>query len=312
MVEVKDVLSETWALAKETSTAFVNLIGLLSGDKSLQGVTKASLDNIATAIKDSIQMIGDLMHGIIQIEQAGMHLVNAAELASQHKWRAAGGELGKAAEAVTPKSWTVAGTQELTDQLVGDASQQQKVNRDLIIATAKQLGISPNLALAVAMHESGLMQWDKAGKLLTNLGTKEHHSHAMGLFQLQPETAKEMGVDPTTVLGNVMGGIKLLKYWMDRPGGTEESALEHYYGNNFTPGANQAFAKTIMGMEAGIGGGPMASHDQGDINIYIQAAHTSVTAEDLAREVKRELDNAKNTRIQRNIMEFQGWSYGNG
>jgi hypothetical protein len=115
-----------------------------------------------------------------------------------------------------------------------------------------------------------------------------------------------MGVDPADVLGNITGGIKLMQHWMGMPGGTEESALEHYYGNTFQPGANEAYARTIMAMEAAI-------REKGDVSITINAP--TGNALDIAREAKAAVEKLQNdscTRIQRNLLEFSGWAVGGG
>jgi soluble lytic murein transglycosylase-like protein len=68
-----------------------------------------------------------------------------------------------------------------------------------IVATASNLGVDPNLALAVAIRESGL-----------NPSAVNQESGAIGLFQIMPATAAELGIDPNDPIQNIEGGIRYL------------------------------------------------------------------------------------------------------
>jgi len=68
----------------------------------------------------------------------------------------------------------------------------------LIQQTAAAYGVPPAIALAVATKESGLDQAavGSAGEI--------------GVFQLKPSTAADLGVDPYSLVDNVTGGVKYL------------------------------------------------------------------------------------------------------
>lgn len=70
---------------------------------------------------------------------------------------------------------------------------------EIIITEAQAQGVNPTVALAVAQQESGLNE-----NAVSPAG-------AIGVFQLMPATAAELGVNPYDVTQNIQGGIKYLK-----------------------------------------------------------------------------------------------------
>jgi soluble lytic murein transglycosylase-like protein len=119
---------------------------------------------------------------------------------------------------------------------------------DQIRATAQQLGVDPNLAVAVATKESSL-----------NPGAVSP-TGALGLFQLLPSTAAGLGVDPYDVNQNIAGGITYLKQMLQQFGGNVYLALSAYNAGPGTvsrgtiPASTSAYADSIMAM-AGYGAG---------------------------------------------------------
>lgn len=110
----------------------------------------------------------------------------------------------------------------------------------LIVKYSQEIGIDPNIARAVAMQESGGRQ-----DVVSPAG-------AIGTFQLMPDTAKELGVDPHDLDQNIRGGIQYLKQMYDRYGGNWDRAL---YAYNWGPGNMDAYLQTGKGLD----GRPMPS-----------------------------------------------------
>lgn len=88
--------------------------------------------------------------------------------------------------------------------------------RTEIEAAAQANGLSPDFLEAVALSESGLDP------------TAVSPAGAIGLMQLMPATARELGVDPRDPAQNLMGGAKYLRAQLDRFNGAIDLALAAY------------------------------------------------------------------------------------
>lgn len=109
---------------------------------------------------------------------------------------------------------------------------------DLIRTTAAAYGVNPELAIAVARRESGLNQAARGA------------AGEIGVFQLMPGTAAELGVNPYDLEQNINGGIRYLKQQIDRFG--PERGLQAYNGGarNVEQGtvstAARSYARAIL------------------------------------------------------------------
>lgn len=96
-----------------------------------------------------------------------------------------------------------------------------------IAQMARQMGVDPNLALTVAKMESGFRQNAHSG------------AGAIGMFQLMPNTARGLHVNPYTQEGNIQGGLKYLKQLQNVYGKNTQNIFAGY---NAGPGAVQSGA----------------------------------------------------------------------
>lgn len=123
--------------------------------------------------------------------------------------------------------------------------------QNLIVSTATGYGIDPRLALEVAITESGLNQ------------SAVSPAGAIGIFQLEPATAADLGVDPTDPAQNIEGGVRYLAQLVNQFGGDVSQALGAYnwgmghvqaavasYGSawlNYAPSETQSYVAKILG-----------------------------------------------------------------
>ena len=96
--------------------------------------------------------------------------------------------------------------------------------RQMIVAHARDLGVPPAFALAVAWQESG---WQES--VVSSQG-------AVGVMQLLPETADWVAgsflhepVDVYTPESNIRAGVRLLAHYLERYGGDRSLALAAYF-----------------------------------------------------------------------------------
>lgn len=120
-----------------------------------------------------------------------------------------------------------------------------------IINTASSYGVDPRLALEVAMRESRL-----------NPAAVNPSSGAIGIFQLMPATAADLGVDPHDPAQNIDGGVRYLAQMIAEFGGDVAKGLAAYdwgpehlkeamalYGQNWlshAPGETQNYVSGIL------------------------------------------------------------------
>ena len=93
---------------------------------------------------------------------------------------------------------------------------------DLIMQTAYEYGVDPKLVRAIAIAESDMNQDE-----ISDVG-------AIGVMQLMPETAANLGVDPYEKRDNIVGGTMYIRQMLDTFDGNVPLAVAAY---NAGPGA---------------------------------------------------------------------------
>jgi len=78
---------------------------------------------------------------------------------------------------------------------------------DVVVKEAERIGLDPNIAVHALYKETGNLK---------NPETVRSKAGAIGIMQLMPKTAKELGVDPFDPEQNIRGGVAYLKKMMDK------------------------------------------------------------------------------------------------
>ena len=94
--------------------------------------------------------------------------------------------------------------------------------QDKIVAKAQEMGVDPRFALYIAGKETGGLK---------NPETAKSSAGALGIMQLMPGTAKDMGVkDPFDPDQNIEGGLRYAKMMMDKYQDPRLAAIAYNWG----------------------------------------------------------------------------------
>ena len=126
---------------------------------------------------------------------------------------------------------------------------------DLIASEAALQGVPASVALGVAKVESGISQWTAGGQVVTS------PKGALGVFQLMPATAAQLGVDPTDVSQNIQGGITYLAQLYQKYGDWNTALAAYNFGPGNVDAGKSLPSETVNYVKAvlGISGGSAAS-----------------------------------------------------
>ena len=78
---------------------------------------------------------------------------------------------------------------------------------NMVAAEAERIGLDPNIAIHALYKETGNLK---------NPESARSRAGALGVMQLMPKTAKELGVDPLNPEDNIRGGVMYLKKMYDK------------------------------------------------------------------------------------------------
>jgi soluble lytic murein transglycosylase-like protein len=116
-------------------------------------------------------------------------------------------------------------------------------------------GIPPGLPAAVAQVESGGRQYDANGNVITS------SAGALGIMQLEPGTAADLGVDPYDQAENVAGGTAYLNDLFNQFGNVPDTLAAYNWGpgnvsrairaNQPYPSSVQQYVASVLGVLGG-------------------------------------------------------------
>lgn len=105
-------------------------------------------------------------------------------------------------------------------------ARQNTSTEEMITAAARRHGVDPDLVRAIGTAESNLDQ------------SARSYVGAVGVMQLMPETAENLGVNPYDKRQNIEGGAKYIRQMLDTFNGNLHKAIAAY---NAGPGAVQKY-----------------------------------------------------------------------
>lgn len=128
--------------------------------------------------------------------------------------------------------------------------------RQFYLDAAAQTGVPLDFGIAVSKAESSFN---------TTARPNVRGSRAYGLMQLQPGTARDLGVDPFDPAQNVLGGFRYLREQLDRANGDQAKAYGYYHDGPNSAGnsdaARAAYARIARTMNAPTEGQNIAGED---------------------------------------------------
>ena len=192
-----------------------------------------------------------------------------------------------------------------TASSVVDQARKSKEFASMYIPDATTLA---RIVSGVIQQESGGHQTDKNGNVL------QSNKGAMGLMQLMPGTAKDLGVDATNAQQNVLGGTKLLTQLLAYYKGNLDDALAAYnwgMGNvDKRLAKGQAFPAQVQGYIDGVKNKIPAqtsgatTHDNsvtiGDIHI----TQPNANPEQIKQAVIAAVDDRRQKQLQRSMVQI--------
>ena len=302
--DVAAIFTDIFSITKMLTGEFVKFIGVIYGDGKLsQGAV--TVDNLGRAldhVADSVRKVFDFLaaHPDLTKILFGAALGSAVGLALGGP---GGGVVGAVIGGAGGLGY-VAGEklqqQEAPGSYKGVGLTKEQV-QFLIAKVARQIGVDPALAEAIAEQESGFKP-----------SAVNPKSGATGLFQLMPDTARQLGVDPTNPYQNIRGGLTLMKRLLEKYHGDVNRALKDYGGfvtadpSDYIGSVNSRYNRWRRSMAEG-SFQPTSLHsrvDVGGITVHIQQPGAS--KEEVYSAVVKAVEDKMSKQVVRNIVQQSG------
>jgi hypothetical protein len=97
-------------------------------------------------------------------------------------------------------------------------SKEQRAIADKVVAAARKYGVPENIALGMAMQESGFDQSKASG------------TGPVGVLQVGRRASKDLKIDPKNVDENIDGGMRYFKQQLDRTGNIDAALVAYHDG----------------------------------------------------------------------------------
>lgn len=289
-------------ITKVAAEQFIKFIGLLYNDDTLKsGAT--NVENFGKALdymSGSVRKIFDAVRSVVDYGEAHPWVLKLLGIgAATAIGGAIGGPLGAgigfgASVGGFAGGWLGEKADDYLNSLKRPSATTNGQGASLadiqgaVAQAARQFGVDPAIALAVAQRESNFNP--------TAMGTKGDY----GVMQLMPDTARRLGVNQYDPQQNIQGGVQLLSQLYAQYGNWTQ-ALEAYNGGKkgATTGFNRDYAQGVLG-EAQKG------FDVGGIHVTVQVNSSNASPQDIGDHVAQAVHKELKKVAQRNIVQGRG------
>lgn len=294
MKDVWRILEDVYEVGKRVGTAIMQLVGALYNDEGLKKGT-LSIKNFGTAL----DLVAD------SVARVFGYFVKISDFFDKHPMIAAW---------ITPNNWAQAGRDTHND-IVNFANSlmppflRRKEAQAAIATAARNMGLDPAAALAIAQKESNFDQ-----SAIGDGGA------AVGMFQLHAGAAGQVGVTDRADAGeNIRGGVGYLLYLFKKYRGDWVKVFEAYNGGEgnvdrgTVSGAARGYAAdALKGMgrwQTEMGASVNPTSYSGGSTIHVGGIHITepgASPEKIHRVVKAALEEAQGRQVQRTIIQTGG------
>lgn len=279
------IMKDLWEVAVDFAQIFTNIIGFLSGDPALEGTV--SFEKFASALEKCTHFLARVIHyatkfaGTIAGALIGFSVGGPVGIA-------VGASIGAATDAVRSGFSHDEGTGETTAASVN---------------TAALTGGPTNLdaiAHGVSMVESGGRQTDRSGR--TIMGPMTRYGQAVGMMQLLPSTAAQLGVNPYNAAENYAGGREYLAQMYGKFGNWHDALAAYNWG----PGNVQNALRKHRAFPASVE--QYASNAMANAGVHIDQINImqpNATPEQIAHHIDQKIIERQNKITSANLLELR-------
>lgn len=310
--DMKEVIKSVGFALKEAAVLFTNVVGLLSGDTSIEGAT-LNMDNLFKAVHHVAGGFAAFAELIGHTEEMLAHFVSGLALLGTGKFGAAGKEFQAGGAAISTKEGMTLLGGAFGGLLGGPLGAAAGAGAMYEFGSAAEQAAGGGLAQLPSPSLSALIQ----AMIHRESGGNPNavsSAGAMGLMQLMPDTAMSLGVtDPFDPRQNVEAGTKYIQMMMDRYHNLAY-ALAAY---NAGPGKLDQFlaGKSTLKPETTGYVGSILSRlgTTGEVqigSITINIPHTNASPKEIQVAVAKGVRDARDSQVQRNLAELGNLSWG--
>lgn len=311
--DTKDVLLATGEALAACGVAFTNIIGAMTGDKSIQGTT-FDFDKFAGALIHVVhwlalfaELVDKVVEGVADLAAGLGNLFSSIPAPLLDAaiggvvGGVAGGPLGALAGAAGGAALGAFGSgPNHSSVLAGTAPKTSSVN-ELVSRYADNYGIDRRLAAALVAQESG------------GNPNAVSATGAMGVMQLTRGTAKGLGVDRSDTNDNVRGGMSLFAHLLQRYHDAPTAIAAYHEGETKMDkilAGRATLSSEARGEVASVMRRTGATGDLHIGSIVVHVDKPNAINEDVGKVVAARVRATQDKNVQRNLAEFQGLSWG--